>query len=566
MRRACRLLLAPGLLVPALTLGLPGAAAAAPLPPGTPPPANPASGLAVVRSAEAGHQTLNTTSDPLIQPDTTVEPSIAVNPADPQNAVTGYQMGRDDAGGDISNGFATTVDGGRTWTSGTVPGLTSFDPLSPTSPYKRASDAVVAFGGKDPSTGGQLVYYSSLVFDPTGLNLRSAILNSTSHDGGQTWDMPTVVQDDDGGGLNDKNWVVVDNGTGAGHHPGRVYVLWDRVAGVIAKYSDDEGTTWVRASPVFPPNVYAAQGIGVIPVVLGNGDLAVAYMADVAPPPLNAKPGDELAEAATSISHIVVSVARGAGSVATGVPLAFEGPVTVATYQGHRVRHQRAGGLVSAGVDPGGRFYVTWEDSRFRTDSNNDAVIAYSDDEGVRFSTPVRVNGGPAGDQVDHYNPAVAIGPGSTVRVMWRQRQETASGSDFSPLISTWIAQSTDRGATFAPAQRVDADIDDARFAAFSRGGAFQGDYDQVATGPDGTSWVVYCESAPTTAAEAAAPPAVPSAKTVHHQRTYVTLVAPPQPAGTDVPEFPLPAAALGLGLLVTPLAVRGVRRRRRAA
>ena len=59
-----------------------------------------------------------------IQADTTVEPSIAVNPDDPLNAVTGFQVGRDDAGGDAANGFATTKDGGVTWVNGNIPGLT----------------------------------------------------------------------------------------------------------------------------------------------------------------------------------------------------------------------------------------------------------------------------------------------------------------------------------------------------------------------------------------------------------------------------------------------------------
>jgi hypothetical protein len=54
--------------------------------------------------------------------------------------VTGYQVGRDDAGGDISNGFGASFDQGATWT------LTSLDPVSPTSPYTRGSAAVVAFG------------------------------------------------------------------------------------------------------------------------------------------------------------------------------------------------------------------------------------------------------------------------------------------------------------------------------------------------------------------------------------------------------------------------------------
>ena len=116
-------------------------------------------------------------------------------------------------------------------------------------PYDRASDAVVAFGPNN------VVFYSSLVFNDgsgeSGDALRSAIVNSTSTDGGKTWGKPTVVIDDSAGGLNDKNWEVVDNGTGTGHHTGRLYVVWDRVAPMLVSYSDDQGKTFSTPSVIY---------------------------------------------------------------------------------------------------------------------------------------------------------------------------------------------------------------------------------------------------------------------------------------------------------------------------
>ena len=47
------------------------------------------------------------------QPDTQIEPSIAVNPGDPFNAVTAFQEGRVAGGGDADNAFASTHDGGH---------------------------------------------------------------------------------------------------------------------------------------------------------------------------------------------------------------------------------------------------------------------------------------------------------------------------------------------------------------------------------------------------------------------------------------------------------------------
>lgn len=449
------------------------------------------------------------------QADTTVEPSIAVNPKNPLNAVIGFQVGRVDAGGDATNGYATTFDGGKTWTNGTIPGLTTGHGGT----FDRASDAVVAFGTHNE------VYFSSLLFnDTSGGGLESAIVNNTSLDGGKTWGPVTVVQDDPGGGLNDKNWLVVDNGSEGGHHQGRVYVTWDRVAGVIVKYSDDKGKTWVPASPAYAPNAYAGQGISAYPVVKPNGDLFVAFMSEAAPPAVTASPGDELAEAVSGLSKVSSATFVGAGTVPTGVPLPQAVVASVRTYTGNPIRHQRAGTLLSAAVDPRtGRIYVVWEDSYFRSDAANDAVLAYSDN-GYVWSNPVRVNPGKTNDNLDHYDPSVAVHDDGTVDVIWRQRQESASSDvdSYSVDVNTYLARSHDQGLTFGVPLKVDLSPSDTRFGAFSRNGLFQGDYDQVATA-GGLTYIVRSESyAPSATATA---PDRPSATTLHHQPTWVAVV-----------------------------------------
>src|SRR4051812_13887436 len=162
-----------------------------------------------------------------VQPDTQIEPSIAVNPANPDNAVAAYQEGRIDSGGDATNGFATTFDGGGTWIHGELPGLTTYGrgtPLDQGGHFERGSDAVVAFGPHNTVYANSLIFNSGQATDfaegVAGGGLRSAIAINVSYNGGRTWSPPVIFQDDDLGGLNDKNWIVVDNGTGAGHTPG----------------------------------------------------------------------------------------------------------------------------------------------------------------------------------------------------------------------------------------------------------------------------------------------------------------------------------------------------------
>lgn len=477
--------------------------------------ASPTGAPVLVRDSLAGIDTA-VSNGKLVQPDTTIEPSIAVNPANPKNVVAGYQAGRVDGGGDASNGYATTFDGGKTWTYGTIPGLTKRNGGD----FDRASDAVVAFGPKNA------VYFSSLVFNDgsgeSGDSLRSAIVNSTSLDGGRTWGKPTVVIDDSAGGLNDKNWEVVDNGTGGGHHPGRLYVVWDRVAPMLVSYSDDQGKTF---SP--PSVVYGGQGIGAIPLVLNDGSLSIVFLTQVAPvPALHTNPGDELAEPISGITKIVMATSPGAGLVAAGAPLAFTPPVSVGVYAGHEPRLQRASsGLPTAGIDPKtGRIFVGWDDSRFRTEPSspvNDPVITYSDDNGATWSGLKNLRVGSGTDYVDRFNSMLGVGPDGTLSVAYRQRQEAKSAQDMSPFVDTYLVRSKDAGKTFSKPLRLNKSVRaDARFAAFSRNGAFWGDYNQLAVAKDGTVYVVRCESYSVKPGETADfPPAV------HHQRTWVAVV-----------------------------------------
>ncbi|MCU1595232.1 MAG: BNR/Asp-box repeat protein, partial [Frankiales bacterium] len=270
-----------------------------------------------------------------------------------------------------------------------------------------------------------------------------------------------------------------------------------------------------------------------------NGDLFVAFMSDVAPPVVAADPGDELGEAVSGVSKVTSTTFVGAGNVPTGVPLPVGVVASVATFSGNPVRHQRAGSLLAADVDPvSGRAYVVWEDARFRvanaTDAANDAVLSYSDD-GLTWSAPVRLNRGPTGDNVDHYNPSVAVHKDGTVDVIWRQRTESASAdvTTYSKDIDTYFARSHDHGLTFGTPLKVDLAPSDTRFGAFSRGGLFQGDYDQVATAGDLT-YVVRSESyAPSGSVQA---PVAPSATTTHHQTTWVAVIGTAKAGSTVVP------------------------------
>jgi hypothetical protein len=162
---------------------------------------------------------------------------------------------------------------------------------------------------------------------------------------------------------------------------------------------------------------------------------------------------------------------------------------------------------------------VGWEDGRFRKDKANDAVVTWSNDEGQTWHKLKRVNPGPTNDWVDHYNTMLAVGPDGSLRVGYLQRREAAKVNKMSPYVDTYYQQSLDGGKTFSAPLRVNRRHADVRFAAFSRKGAFFGDYNQLAAaGP--RTYLVSCIAYRTRKTEPATFP--PS---VHHQRTWVAVV-----------------------------------------
>jgi hypothetical protein len=533
-------------------------------------------GPALLRDREAGRFTLtppapDTTHKAVIQPDTQIEPSIAVNPANPKNVVVGYQEGRVSGGGDETNGYAVSFDAGQTWTHGEVPGLTY---TVGGGPWDRASDAVVAFGPDNT------VYYNSLVFDDeSNQGLCSSMAINVSHDGGLHWTPPAFVQlgtNDCTGGSNDKNWIVVDLGQGAGHHYGRVYMVWDRVAPVVYNYCDsgcESAANWLPNFLTISP----LQGIGSFPLVLQDGSLGVAYLSETSAP--IAFPNDE-PDAAPGSQYIQWALAPAAGSVTWPAPLTFtQTTIPVASDQSVCCRYQRAGGLLGAAVDPSsGTIYIAWEDPRFRTDAGgplvNDAVlIASQDAHGLTWGPVTRVNPGSTSDYVDRFNTAVAVGSDGAVHLMYRQRQEGRNGLEMSPVIDTYYQESKDGGKTFSVPLRVDHQPTNFFYGAFSRAGLFEGDYDQLASG-GGYVYVARDEAYPLHAGEtpglvynqahddyegnpAGCPGGTiaPSCLTHLHQRTWVAVLGLSSAAGgTTLP--PTLAAPAQLAPLLVAIAV----------
>ena len=457
----------------------------------------------VLRDVQAGIHRLPV--EPPQQQDTAVEPSITVNPRNPRNAVALYQAGRVDAGCAQINGYATTFDGGKTWTSGVLPKLTAVNG----GPVPLASDPVVAFGPDN------VVYANSLMCDGNFNDLAVSV----STNGGRSWGPPIMVPTERTLPLDDKNWITVDNGTGPGHHPGRLYLVWDNIAPVVAMYSDDRAKTWNG-----PFVVYPGQGIGSVPLVMPNGDLAVVFQGLFPLPPLLTDGPIDPTDL-TFPDKFVIATAPMAGSLPTGAPLVFGPPTAIASYRGTDSRmHRAAENLPTAAVNPRtGRIHVAWSDNRFRTDVTNDIVITHSDDGGLTWTPPKRTHPAKPDDYVEHFTAAMETGKDGIIRLMYRRQAQDAQLEDIprhTPYVDTFYQQSRDDGKTFTKPLKVNTKIrTDIRFASYSRESAFLGDYNQIAVNGS-WAYVIRTEAYRVSRRdEADWPPAV------HHQRAWVAVV-----------------------------------------
>lgn len=407
-----------------------------------------------------------------------------------------FQVGRIVGGGASGIGWARSTDGGRSWSSGVLPGLTVHG--SPPGPHSRVSDPVIAF---DRVHGVWLA--SVLAIREVGPGLASSLVTSRSADGA-SWSDPVVTSPEEGGlFMHDKNWIACDNGA-ASPNAGRCYVTWTRSDGgaLALSSSDDGGLTWSSATLV-----PAARGSGWQPVVRPDGTLVVVY------------------EAERTIESVR---SRDGGRT-------FAAPVVVGSLRTAPVPGMRAPSLPSVEVDAAGRIVAGWHDCRFRSGCATNDVVYASSADGVRWTRVRRVPTAPALDALTHFVAGLAVDSstrGAQARLAVAFYVLTPRGCTATTCrVQPFFVSSADDGRTWsspeqlAPAQPLDAYPD-------SNAGRFAGDYVSTSFTSGGTAVPVF--------AAAAAP-----FDGTFHQGVFATAI-PPLPAATR----PL---ALGAARVVPP-------------
>lgn len=373
------------------------------------------------------------------KPGSFTEPSIAVDPNQPQDVVAAYQ---DNAH------IAYSRDAGKTWMAENVE----------SKEYRVSGDVSVTYDNQDHAFLCYIAFDKLGTFSYWGHNAtRNGIYVKRSLDGGKTWDEKEIAvsaqPQEPGIPFEDKPYIVADNSKGP--YAGNLYVGWTRWtltnSELLFVRSTDDGETWSKPieidnGPGLPRDDNGALE-GFAGTVGPDGTIYAVW-------------GDG--------RHIVLAMSKDGGrtfsktrNIIETAPIMF-GIEAV----------ERANGFPQIGIDPrggrkGGNLYVTWSDYR---NGDVDVFCSTSEDHGKTWSPALRVNNDELHDGADQYFQWMAVDPANgSINLVFYDRR----GDEENRKQTVTLARSTDGGKTFA------------NYAwnpeAFDANGVFMGDYTGIA-------------------------------------------------------------------------------------
>lgn len=282
--------------------------------------------------------------------------------------VAAFQTGRFPDGGASDIGWATSLDAGRSWKYGFLPGITTV--TNPKDPYPRVSDPAVAYDA---------AHNTWLIASLPVANVGPAVIVSASDDA-LTWRKPVSVASDPIG--SDKNWIVCDN-TQTSKYFGHCYVEWDDGnLQIHLNVSTDGGATWGPTKS----GGSGAYGLGGQPLVQPNGTVIVPF--------------------SDGGANDLDILSKDGGATWSNAYL-------ISAEADHAPVGMRAPSLPTAAIDAAGTVYVAWHDCSFRANcAANDIVFSKSAD-GVHWSAKSRIPIDPVKSTVDHFTPGIGVAPGT---------------------------------------------------------------------------------------------------------------------------------------------------------
>jgi hypothetical protein len=409
------------------------------------------------------------------------EPSVAVNPDNPQQVVAVFQ----------DNVHASySENAGRTWHPA--------EGVAPKS-YRVSGDVSTVFDNQ----GHAFVCY--IAFDRLGSfnywahgATRNGIFVRRSLDGGKTWEpehFPVAEQPTAAGiPFEDKPYIVADNSKSK--FSGNLYIGWTRWrltdSQMVISRSTDDGKTWsqpmeIDAHPGLPRDDNgAAEGFD--GVVGPDGTLYTIWSQD-----------DDL---------MFTSSRDGGKSFSHARQIIHTAPIMFAIDT-----LERANGFPQIAIDPkSNRLYVTWSDYR---NGDLDVFLSSSSDHGKHWTAPIRVNNDSVHDGVEQFFQWLAVDPtDGSVNVMFYDRRRDPQNRKQIVV----LARSTDAGRSFSNYAWTETP--------FQAGGVFFGDYSGL-TAYGGRVYGVWTEKP--------VPPSSPETEAETKEGSKDAKETKPQPRGTVV-------------------------------
>jgi hypothetical protein len=354
-----------------------------------------------------------------------VEPTIAVDPRNPNILVAGAQDLRLKATGEHRwHGYYRSIDGGQTWSSSLLPGFPGdMSPQGLASPlhgFNTTSDPVLAFDNNGN------VYYTGIVFQ-TGNGVLFSFFSFVAKYGndGADYSGATLIQ----GVIDaDKPWIAVDTTGGACN--GDVYVAYDATVGsffsTVLSRSIDGGKTFSSPFLVTPDGTGELPGVAID----GSGNVFVSTMA------FNPTTG-------AALNYIEISKVTGCGTLlvppvkAANPMTPLPSPLPAGSFRTFTIPQMAAD---SQGV------YLVWDD--YRT-GNADVLFSRSTDGGATWTSPLRVNDFALGQQ---FFPTITVANGVISIAWYDNRLDLSLGLS---AVDVFFAYSTNAGVKFSANLRV---------------------------------------------------------------------------------------------------------------
>jgi hypothetical protein len=394
------------------------------------------------------------------------EPSVAIDPRNPSTIVVGSNPNYDvPVGGNLPVGVFTSHNAGKSFAAENIPLV---------APYTTAADPSVAIDRHGS------VFYAFLAQTPAFCSVgHSAIMLSTSSDGGRTFRSPTIV---DVNGADDKPFLAIES-TASGHT--HVFISWtrfhDNTSDIWHARSDDNGHTFGPSVKLFSSK---GDNFGSLPVV-GTGGREYVFWSSFPDKSLNSTSPARILMRASWDDGRHFSPTRSVVGTFWTIPQMME-PGSLRSLTAPTVT-----------ADTKGSLYLAWAAATHDHGHgvvDVDILLSRSTDGGAHWSRGVHVNGARHGDR---FMPSISALSNGSVGIAFYDRRAGPDNLDVYAVRVTYIG-GMHRTANLR-VNRGSSPVSDLHYIAPGStclaSGRFFGDYIGTAAAPDNSLCVSWTDT-----------------------------------------------------------------------